>query len=278
MIAPARARWIGSTIAGALAIPASGAVAAVFARSCYLDLEQRIVALVHPDLGRGPLNVVTPPVGLGLAGLAVGTAVRVEPPEIMIAPDVRIDLSEAQIWNARLPSLSAASLHRRGIERIKDVLAGAPPESLARPAARPARALEGMDALYAGLRSGDPATVAAAASRLAGLGPGLTPSGDDLLVGALIAAALVHPRRAAAVGGEVLKAAGGRTTRISLAYLEAASRGEASEAWHGLARALDGGSDDAIAEAATRAMATGETSGADMLTGFLLALEAWHGL
>jgi len=276
------ARWIGSTIADLLETPSSGTVVAVFARSGYLELRDRIVALVSSGLGRGPFNLVlAPPAGFAFSALAVGAAVRLAPPEMMVGRDARIDLSEAEVWNARLTPLapgggSWAARLPRGMERIEDVLTKAPAASLAHPASRSARAARGMEVLLSGLRAGDRAAVAAGASLLAGLGPGLTPSGDDVLVGVLVAAALVDRRRAAAIGAEVLKAARDRTTRISLAYLEAASRGEAAEAWHFLARALGGDSDEAVAEAARRVLATGETSGADMLTGFLLCLRAWR--
>jgi hypothetical protein len=52
----------------------------------------------------------------------------------------------------------------------------------------------------------------------------------------------------------------------------AASRRQASEAWHDLIRALPA-DPDAVVTAATRILEIGETSGADMLTGFLFAGE-----
>src|SRR5947199_22331 len=65
-----------------------------------------------------------------------------------------------------------------------------------------------------------------------------------------------------------------RTTHISMAYLEAAARGEASEAWHRLVDAVAENDPDRIAAAARGVMAFGETSGSDMLAGFVLAAEA----
>ena len=271
------ARSVGSTIAGALAIPSSGAVAAVFSRSCYLDLNGRIFALVAPELLRGPLNVVVaPPERFAFEQLPAGAAVRLRPPTLTIAGGPTVDLAQAERWDAGLPPLvpAAGARLRQGMERIKEVLAGAPVESLAHPAFRPARAAEGMDALHSGLRARNSAAVAAGVQCLAGLGLGLTPSGDDLLTGALVAIALLRPPHAASVRGAVLEGTRGRTTRISRAYLEAAARGEAGEAWHLLALRLDEGPDEEITTAAARVLAFGETSGADLLVGFLLGLEA----
>ncbi|MDQ7843696.1 MAG: DUF2877 domain-containing protein [Armatimonadota bacterium] len=281
MSASISARWIGSTIADLLERPSSGTTVAVFSRSCYLELRGRIVALVSPALGRGPLNIVAEPrAGFSFGAFAVGAAVRLAPPALTVDPDIRIDLSDAAVWNAGLAALSAgdrarASRWRWAAGHIAEVLAEAPAASLAHPASRSARAARGMDALFAGLRTGDRTAAATGTALLAGLGAGLTPSGDDVLLGVLVAAALADRARASAIGAEVLKAARGRTTRISLAYLEAASRGEVGEAWHLLARALEGDSDDAVQEATRRVLATGETSGADMLAGFLLGLRAW---
>jgi len=70
----------------------------------------------------------------------------------------------------------------------------------------------------------------------------------------------------------------GRTTRISEAYLEAAAAGEAGEAWHRLLAILraDGaaGAADDLRAAVQCILAFGETSGADMLAGFSLAMTA----
>src|SRR3989304_3296525 len=61
-----------------------------------------------------------------------------------------------------------------------------------------------------------------------------------------------------------------RPGRISRAYLWAARQGHAADAWHDLIRGLPANVDRVIA-AATRTLQTGETSGADMLAGFLFA-------
>lgn len=270
-------RSIGSTVADALAVPATGSLLATFSRSCYLDLAGRIVALVAPDLLRGPLNVVVdPPRDFAFEALPVGAAVRLAPPRLAIDGGPELDLGTARVWDAHLTPLRLADrdLLDRRLDRIKSVLAGAPAESLAHPAGRPARAADGMDALYSGLRSAETEAVALGALRLAGLGAGLTPSGDDVLTGVLVAVTLLTPPHAGSIRRAVMDAVRDRTTRISLAYLEAASRGDAGEAWHILARRLDDGPDEAVGGAAARVMAFGETSGADLLEGFVLAAQA----
>lgn len=277
MTEPVPARYVGSTIAPALAAPAVGAVLAAFSRSCYLDLTSRIIALVSPELLRGPLNIVVDPQPVfAFEQLPAGAAVRLTPPRLIVASFIDVDLAGASVWNARLAptTLTDRALLRSRLDRIKTVLAEVPAESLARPEGRPARAVEGMDALYAGLRSSDPEMIALGASRLAGLGAGLTPSGDDVLTGVLVAASLLVPPATPQICRRVFEAVRDRTTRISVAYIDAAAQGEVGEAWHILARSLDSGPDSAVDAAAARVLRFGETSGADMLTGFLLAMSA----
>ena len=273
---PLAARSIGSPIASLFSAARSGQVIATFERSCYLDLNGHIVALVAPELLNGPLNVVLAHLpSKAMSGVSTTHRVRLSPGSVEIEDVLMVDLSRAEVWNAQLPPLIRVDRNalQARLDVIKTVLDDAPAESLAHAASRPARASEGMDALYSALRHPDAATLAHAADRLVGFGLGLTPSGDDVLAGMLIALHLVRPAPAIAVSDIVKEAARGRTTRISIAYLEAASQGNAGEAWHTLARTLEG-THDGMRTAARRIMAFGETSGADMLTGFVLAAEA----
>jgi hypothetical protein len=121
------------------------------------------------------------------------------------------------------------------------------------------------------LRRGDEAGALAAAASLVGLGEGSTPAGDDYLVGVLHAldAADGAGGSGAAVRQGLPALAATRTTRASAAWLAAASRGEASSVWSALLRALAGGDETAVAIAARTVRATGHTSGAFSLRGFL---------
>ncbi|MDR7554243.1 MAG: DUF2877 domain-containing protein [Armatimonadota bacterium] len=120
---------------------------------------------------------------------------------------------------------------------------------------------------------------AQAAALVAGLGPGLTPSGDDLLCGVMLATwvwpTLAGAEHAAEVRARIATAARPRTTRVGAAYLLAAQRGWAPRPWHRLARALDNA--PAARAAALQVVAIGETSGADGLTGFCWAWRVVSG-
>jgi hypothetical protein len=107
------------------------------------------------------------------------------------------------------------------------------------------------------------------------LGGGLTPAGDDFLLGALYALWVARPSEQATALGEVIVASAiPRTSRLSAAWLEAAARGEAGQPWHTLVGALASDDSQVIDRAAHGILGVGHTSGADALAGFVLVLSA----
>ncbi len=136
--------------------------------------------------------------------------------------------------------------------------------------------------LVQGSREQDMAKIEQAARGLAGLGPGLTPSGDDTLggfIGVLALAgtqpgmdATTNKRMAAAIAD----AARPRTSLLSATLLAHAARGEMAEQVGELLMALtlpqEAG--EAILQAAERVLAYGASSGGDTLLGLLLGLQA----
>lgn len=105
---------------------------------------------------------------------------------------------------------------------------------------------------------------------LLGLGPGLTPSGDDVLGGTMIALHATGKPDAARMVHAALRALPGHTNAISLAHLEAAARGRGAEALHlCLAGLLQG----RFPEGAFRRLGRiGHSSGWDMALGMALVL------
>lgn len=87
-----------------------------------------------------------------------------------------------------------------------------------------------VDAFAAALAARDAAAARAEAERLIGLGPGLTPEGDDLLAGALAVSAVLHGPLAGVLPDDLRV----RTTKLSATLLELAARGAVMEPVHGL--------------------------------------------
>lgn len=110
---------------------------------------------------------------------------------------------------------------------------------------------------------------------LIGLGPGLTPTGDDVLAGALIALAAIgaldqRDRLAEAVLAEAPE----RTSALSAAFLRAAADGLPGEAIDDLLVALFASDHAALPALLDRLDRIGHSSGWDMLAGLLLVLDA----
>lgn len=128
--------------------------------------------------------------------------------------------------------------------------------------------------LLEGLRLNSVEETEAGALVLLGLGPGLTPSGDDFLVGCLHALWLSYPSdQARSIAASVKAWARGRTTTLSRAWIEAAARGEAAEHWHVLFDSLASGVPRRILSSAGKLLKVGHSSGADSLVGFLTTLD-----
>ncbi|TWP38025.1 DUF2877 domain-containing protein [Leekyejoonella antrihumi] len=108
-----------------------------------------------------------------------------------------------------------------------------------------------------------------------GRGPGLTPSGDDFLVGvlaALWAVQAVDVVRMGDLAPMLETAARNRTTDISVEYLHYACSGMATGALRAVLAALGHGDFAAVIDAVDRLRRFGHTSGMDALLGVVVAL------
>jgi hypothetical protein len=193
---------------------------------------------------------------------------------------------------ARRRALDPTRLHagaRAALARLRQ--AGAPaarngsgahgllPWLLGRPLAFPLQAAAPrLNALAAALQGEDATAFECAALRLLGLGPGLTPSGDDLLGGIVFALHFAPRARWAERWPQVLaalRAASADVTNvISATLLGDLMQGIGYRALHGLIDALHAGAPSHIDAAIEELCDIGATSGGDLLAGVLLALSA----
>jgi len=136
--------------------------------------------------------------------------------------------------------------------------------------------LQLFNSLASALVNADLPTSINATQKLAGLGIGLTPSGDDFIMGASLAAWIIHPADVAEVlAVEVTEVAAPLTTSLSGAWLRSAGRGEAGILWHQFFEALISADQTSIQESMDKILSVGETSGADALSGFISSFAAW---
>ncbi len=137
-----------------------------------------------------------------------------------------------------------------------------------------ARVTDSAQQLYSGIVSGDMQKIYLGAANMAGLGVGLTPSGDDFLMGVMYALwAMFDQKDAARWSRKIAEAASSRTNMLSGAMLQESANGYASEHWHVLVDVLCKENVTDVTRACMDILSLGHTSGADALTGFLLSID-----
>ena len=256
-----RVRCAGRDAMAALAGGGPAVVFAAFERSCYVETPTGIACIGSPAIGRGPLNAtvegdfIVPDPGTALT-IDCRAARGWEPPVLRLHP--------ARVARAirRARSAWAALRPDDGLAALVDA-----PEGMGSSARRAAGSL--LDWLGREARGRAPA----GATALIGFGPGLTPSGDDFLAGALLALhALGRQAVQQRLARWVTRAAGKRTSRISRAHLRCAAGGRGHERLHEFLAALGAEASDPVT--AMRALdRLGHTSGWDAAAGVLLTLE-----
>ena len=237
----------------------------VFDKACNLINEQReVLSIVTPQIGNGPFNAV-------LAGqILISENLRVESPvsilnDQLIIGEIDISLSDAKCWS---PCPDWQRLHNN-LDLIARQLA-----------ALPVPDVQLSDSLRSGLPlalvTGEISSSKSFASQLAGAGMGLTPAGDDYILGALYAAWIIYPVEVAKLlGNEIAKTAAPLTTSLSGAWLRSAGRGEAGIRWHKFFSALLRSNFRQIRYTMDQILATGATSGSDALAGFISTFLAY---
>lgn len=254
-----------------------------------INVQGKLLSVVAQEIGDGPFAMVIADFPGSFQQIVPdGATVSVLTNKILIDTIV-IDFAGADLWHPRPEWEGLAVRPDRilaGLTKLQAVLRLAAPsgsmatllETTRQATCRNlATAEEAVKYFCGGLSNRDVFQVKSAARSLAGLGPGLTPAGDDFLVGALHALwAINGTNQAVELSETIVDVADPRTTQLSAAWLRAAARGEACERWHRLIDALLSGNAKAISSAARCIIATGHTSGADTLTGFVMSAYALH--
>ncbi len=144
--------------------------------------------------------------------------------------------------------------------------------------------LDGHDApaaLAARCAAGDLASAVEIAESLVGLGPGLTPSGDSMISGLLLALRLLGGATAGGtravwladwLGAAVTCYAAQRTTALAATLLHCAARGQAAEEVSAVLRAFAG--QKPVEPAARRLLTAGRATGAELTWGLIAGCSA----
>jgi len=267
-------------------------VLAVFEHSFYLACPRGIVCVGGGEIGAGPINVEIeePPGGIGTLRLTPDIEGRIEHGVPFITENLALDLAHAQVWMppampafvpeqaakglARLRKLATANvLPRDGLARLVLTGKAAVSNASAQMAEGSIRDLQARLPVVLASTSLDDA-VARAATLLVGLGPGLTPSGDDVLGGLMLAlTAAGHADLRDILWDTIAPELDALTVPISAMHLSAAADGLAVAAMHDVLHAILADAPDLDERLATIA-GHGHTSGWDAVAGLVLGLEA----
>jgi hypothetical protein len=269
--------------------------------ACLIDFNRSPIYLQNPGSLKTPLSIALDSsalLGSGVRALTVGDRLHKRESCIVRLPD--------QSWSFDLSQATAVDLNRtlrpypanQALSRYREVLArgvyrqgnfeglagllslvpGAPPsagDDRRRPSTWCQHALEAVMLLLDGARARDGHIFAKGWERLTGLGPGFTPSGDDLLLGFLAAHRMwSSPFWQMTVDSPLrksLQATASRTTILSSALLRSALEGSFAETIFRLFEALIS-EPDKTGGAIEELLRTGNSTGSDLLTGVILGL------
>jgi hypothetical protein len=252
--------------------PFAGRVVGRFERACNLvDGAGRVVALTLPEVGNGPFSIVISGNPGLFDSLPINQQAAADARNLTIG-QWQIDLKTAKIWEPKLVCPSQPLRLSSTITDSLKALTGWPHSEenssiLSHHLSEAKRRLNG--ALISARANGGVGKIEQAVSQLAGLGSGLTPAGDDYLMGVMVALWLKGQREP--LPG-IAQVAAPRTTNLSAAFLKAAARGEYLELWHTLAQTLYAGEAEAFSRAVERIAQFGASSGQEALAGFSITL------
>jgi hypothetical protein len=249
----------------------------IFDPVCNLMNERReVLSIVTPQIGNGPFNLVL------ADDMHFSDTLNLES-SIIISADhftlgaLSINMASARSWNPR-PDWERLRAERARLSDQLSQLQGAhdPREGFLTASVKHTDLRSLLADLAAALAHADRSSARKIASRLAGLGTGLTPAGDDVLMGAMYAVWIIHtPEVGSVLLQEIVNAAAPLTTSLSGAWLRAAGKGEAGILWHECFHALLSEDPAQVWASLESILSVGETSGADALAGFFGTLKAW---
>ena len=231
-----------------------------------------VVGVLTSDAARLPLACMLfrPSNGRPLVALPSGAPAEVGGGRIVVGD---LAVSAAAWWNPRprLPSPRPALLPE-GVRQLRTALYGeGVPHSAFTLPGLPAGPGGPLAALRGAVRRADLDAALRTAVRLIGLGPGLTPAGDDVMAGTMAGLVLLgHPAAERFTAG-VFSLVPGRTTELSRALLRHAAAGRVSGEYAAVLHGLVG--ERPLGPAIDALLATGSTSGRATTLGLCTAID-----
>lgn len=288
---------IGPLAAQCVEIASAGQIIALSKSTFYIRAPDQLLCVGNQDCWRGPLNLVTtarPETEWLASGLQLHLGAHISPTRIVIGNRFIFSLSDCVLWSPETSFVEIDACDvRRGLDAVRRAAARyAPTDGFGRSLVdsstkRTASLVAGTaEPLIEAAQAWARQTLAQAAPRppldrdwvgkMSGLGPGLTPSGDDFLGGMMIALHMLGDTESARCLWQVVRAnAECNGNLISLAHLEAASKGLAGELIHQMGAAILIGRCQEVVALCQGINRLGHSSGWDIMAGVGVVLDAW---
>lgn len=292
-----RADSIGQQAKYRLSFTRSVAVHSSYRGAINLITDGGLVSLLPVSAGRGPINVnVDPEIFRSLSSLAARHQISIRQGTLEFADGLVLEYDTSRVYNPPLRfdrSVTSMSQVERNLEVSRETslvsgkfggLGGLLFESWG--CAVKARSIPAdfrtviavVRELLAAVRDCNMNGIRTSTRGLAGLGPGLTPSGDDLLAGFMLAYILGSENRqgngnARLVNSLILRASARRTSTFSFEVLRQAAFGRANEKLRDLAEAIYTGEERDVKVKTLHVLSMGANSGTDLVVGVLLGVR-----
>lgn len=262
-------------------------------------LEGGLGFIVGPEVGKGPLSIcvdIPEHIDLVSLGLDTGLIVSRVADLIVIGTNVlAVSIKEAALWESNLLFTNVLRMPRdieRNLMTLREVAVSSGKHSglgqlielsesdfsdvacKMEPVAQ--LALPHILRLLKAIKSYNTNNIMESVMHLIGLGPGLTPAGDDLLIGLMLSMLYfaenlnINTARVRNVNRAIISCVHARTTSVSQEFLIQAAIGNANEQILNLIEALLIRESYDVEQVARTVLAIGGTSGTDTVLGVLL--------
>lgn len=279
---------IGSAAATVTPIDGEAKVIGVTSRGLFLAIKQRVL-FISFERWRGPLTITLGRSSEELRALKIGDTATFANNRV-IFPTIEITLATAPegVWQAPVPVTSPGphEQQRKTVRQIAGLVTARKPDQGFSPplaalldlpvrsalSADQAPVLSVLRALRQALRENDLPATQTNIDQLLGQGGGLTPSGDDCVLGLLLMLNRWQAQREwSRLNQAVINAAYQKTTTLSANLIECAAAGQADERLLKVADGIATGQ-PAIAECVECVLEWGNSSGIDALAGMAMAV------
>ncbi|MEM3421304.1 MAG: DUF2877 domain-containing protein [Candidatus Hadarchaeum sp.] len=279
-----------------------GKVYSVFERTFNVLFDNGLVGITRSEVPLSPMDLrtdISPPEKIPELGIKKGLQAKVSGDFVSVGDVLHIDLTEAGVWRPpnRVKDPADPTQIKKALSKVEEV-------ALARPRSEglgqllpyldsilnleaphlvavndvSQAALPQLVDLVRATTEGDIHGIKTAVNKLIGLGPGLTPSADDLLIGYISAIHWVSQsfdkwddffRKI----NEAIISPAEATTLLGSQLLRLAAHGEVNEVLVNLYQAILSGELSTLNVLISNLMNFGSTSGMDTLVGLLLGIK-----